>query len=534
MPYGETLEFINPATGRKFGQVKMHTPEQVRQAKCEMENAFAYWSRRPVHERVQVLRKFQSVLIDSVDEITDTINQDCGKNRQEALAEVFFSVDMLHQYLKRAPQWLRPERVSSGLYIFKRAYIEPRPYGVVGVLSPWNYPFALSVPPVVSALLAGNTVLLKPSEVTAASGVLVEKLFQRVPDLAPFVRVLHGDGSVGAALVQSAPDYIFLTGSTETGRKVMQAAGENLTPVACELGGKDAMIVLEDADIEKAARWGVWGAYFNAGQTCMSVERAYVVKEVYDDFLQQAVKYARRYTVGYSNARNSNLAMGAITDPRQVILIEEHLDDALAKGARIVLGGGRQGNFIEPTILVNVDHSMLVMQEETFGPLLPIMQVEDEREAIRMANDNRYGLGASIWSSDLERARRVGEQVQAASVLINDSVVQFVIPMLPFGGVKDSGFGRTHGKQGLLQFTQPYSYAVGKAPKEFDLATVGREPGHYTFLSTILHFAFGTSLRQRLKPVANSIKGPRRRNWIATGLSLLAGIGLLIWSRNRK
>lgn len=530
----EILEFINPATGEKFGQVKMHTPEQVQQAKCEMENAFAYWSQRPVHERIHVLRKFQSVMIDAADEITATINRDCGKNRQEAMAEVFFSVDLLNRYLKKAPQWLRPERVSSGLYIFKRAYIEPKPFGVVGVISPWNYPFALSVPPVISALLAGNTVLLKPSEVTAATGVLVERLFQRVADLAPFVRVLHGDGSVGAAMVQSAPDYIFLTGSTATGRKVMQAAGEHLTPVACELGGKDAMIVLEDADIEKAARWGVWGAYFNAGQTCMSVERVYVVKEVYDDFLQHAVKYARRYTVGYSSARNSNLAMGAITDPRQVEIIERHMEDALAKGARIVLGGDRKENFVGPTVLVDVDHSMLVMQEETFGPLLPIMQVEDEREAIRMANDNRYGLGASIWSNDLERARQVGEQVQAASVLINDTVVQFVIPMLPFGGVKDSGFGRTHGKQGLLQFTQPYSYAIGKAPNDFDLATIGREPGNYALLSAVMHLMFGTSLRQRIKPVTNVLNEPQGRGVLATGLSLLAAIGLLIWSRNRK
>ena len=216
------------------------------------------WGRQPVRERVRVLRQLQAVLIDARDEITAVITQDTGKPRQDALIEVFVTVDMLNDACRHASRWLRPERVSRGLYLTKTCTIEPQPYGVVAVISPWNYPLALSVPPVAAALLAGNTAALKPSEVTAATGVMMEQLFKRVPELAPLVRVLHGDGRVGAALVDAPPDYIFLTGSSATGKAVMRAAAEHLTPLTCELGGKDAMLVLEDADVAAAAEWGAW------------------------------------------------------------------------------------------------------------------------------------------------------------------------------------------------------------------------------------------------------------------------------------
>jgi len=233
------VAFINPATGHQFGEICMSTEEEVRGAVQELRSSSKAWGAMTVRERVRILRRFQKVMIASLDEITDVINQDCGKSRQDALIEVFVTLDMLEQYCRSAEKWLRPRSVSRGLYLFKRCHVEYRPYGVVGVIAPWNYPFALSMPPALAALLAGNTVILKPSEVTAASGVMIEKLFQRVPELAPYVRVVHGDGAVGEALVRSAPDYIFLTGSGPTGRKVMKAAADYLIPVACELGGKE-------------------------------------------------------------------------------------------------------------------------------------------------------------------------------------------------------------------------------------------------------------------------------------------------------
>jgi acyl-CoA reductase-like NAD-dependent aldehyde dehydrogenase len=491
------LPFVNPATGVQFGEVEISSPEAVQNAVLEMRQSFAVWSAKPLKERIQILRKFQALLIDRRDEITSVLNQDCGKSRQDGLIELFVTVDMLAQHCAKAPKWLKRKRVSSGLYIFKRCFVEYRPHGVVAVIAPWNYPLTLALPPVLVALLAGNTVVLKPSEVTAATGVLIEKLIQAVPELAPFVRVLHGDGKVGAALIQAKPDYIFVTGSTPTGKKILQAASEHLIPAALELGGKDAMIVLDDADIDAAARWGVWGAFFNAGQTCMAVERVYVVESRYDQFVQKVVEYTNEFKPGYTTDRNSVYSMGPVTDPRQLQVIESHLEDALAKGAQLLTGGREQGMFYRPIVMVNVNHSMRIMQEETFGPIMPIMKVRDEAEAIQLANDSAFGLGASIWSQNMAHAERVAAQVEAASVIVNDSIALFGIPMLPFGGIKDSGFGRIHGQEGLMQFTRPFSYAVGAPPVKWDVATILRENGYYDLASAVMGVIYGTTLRQK-------------------------------------
>lgn len=509
MDTNRELTFVNPATGAVFGRLPMTPVDDVRRAMSEMRAAAPVWARRSPAERVRLLRRLQEVLIDARDEISDVINQDCGKSRQDALIEVFITVDLLNEYNRHAPEWLATHEVSRGLYLFKRCLVEPRPYGVVAVISPWNYPFALAMPPVVAALLAGNTVVLKPSEVTAATGALMERLFQRVPELTPFVRVVHGDGAVGAALVQARPDFIFLTGSTPTGKKVMATAAEHLIPVTAELGGKDPLIILADADVDAAARWAVWGAYFNTGQTCMAVERVYAVAPVYDEFVRAAVRYTQDLTVGYERDLDNPHYLGPMTDPRQIKIVERHLQDALAKGARVLTGGGFEGMFIEPTVMVDVTHDMLLMQEETFGPLLPIMRVQDEAEAICLANDNRFGLGASVWSRDIEHAQRVAAELQTGSVLINDTICQFAVPHLPFGGMKDSGIGRVHGKEGLLQFTQPRAVVVGDPPLDWDIATIFRKPGHYQAIAAVMRLAFGANWRQRAEPVQELLNGGR-------------------------
>jgi acyl-CoA reductase-like NAD-dependent aldehyde dehydrogenase len=382
-------------------------------------------------------------------------------------------------------------------------------------------------------------VALKPSEATAATGALVERLLGRVPDLAPLVRVLHGDGAVGAALVSAPPDYIFLTGSTATGRKVMRAAAEHLTPITCELGGKDAMLVLADADVAAAARWGAWGAFFNAGQTCMAVERVYAHSAVYDAFVEQAVAAANALKVGYSLETGALNDVGPISVPAQMDIVERHVADAVARGARILAGGQRRGAFYEPTVLVDVTHAMLVMREETFGPLMPIMRAADDAEAVSLANDSPFGLSASVWSRDLQHADRVARQLQTGSVIINDTIAHFGVPQLPFGGVKQSGFGRTHGKAGLRQFTQPFAYVTGSPPPALDVATVLRQPGHYRLGSAILRLAFGVGPRQRLEPIIEAIEGQagqvdRKRLGVYLGAAGLTAAVLLALAPRRR
>jgi acyl-CoA reductase-like NAD-dependent aldehyde dehydrogenase len=496
-----TLPFVSPATGERFGEVLMTSPAQVQAAVDEMRAAAGPWGQRSVAERVRALRQFQAVLIDARDEISAIISRDHGKNRQDSLIEVFVTVDGLSTSLDYAHRWLRRERVPNGLYIFKRFYVEPRPYGVAAVIAPWNYPFLLAMQPMLAALVAGNTVVLKPSEVTGAVGVLIERLVQRVPEVAGLVRVVHGGGRVGAALVQARPDFIFLTGSTATGKKVMAAAAEHVIPVVCELGGKDPMLVLDDADVDAAAEWGAWGAFFNAGQTCMAVERVYALPSVYDQFVEKAVAHARRLQTGYSLDPDARYNLGPVSSPAQMAIVEAHVADAVARGARVLTGGQRMGMFYEPTVLVDVTHHMAVMREETFGPILPIMKARDEADAVRLANDSAFGLSASVWSRDLDHAQAVARHLECGSVIINDTIAHFGVPTLPFGGVKQSGFGRAHGREGVLQFTQARAYATGQPPHPLDIATILRKPGHYDLGAAILRLAFGVTPRQRLEPV---------------------------------
>lgn len=497
----KTIPFINPGTGEQFGEVAMATPDEVTRAMKEMRQSSLIWKHKTVAERVRILRKLQTVIIDATDEISSIINQSTGKSRQDGLIEVTMTVERIHRYLGNARRWLRTRIVFPGLYFFKFYFTRPQPFGTVVVISPWNYPFELAIPFVVSALLAGNTVLLKPSEVTPAVGKLMEALLKRVPELTPFVRVLHGDGAVGAAAVAARPDLVYLTGSTGTAQKVAAACAPDLIPHLFELGGKDAMIVLDDADVAAAARWGVWGACYNAGQSCVAVERIYVVESRYHEFLQKLVGEAEQYRMGYSHDKESHYHSGPLTLERQVNICRDHLEDAKAKGAWVLTGGKIKGNYVEPTVIVDVTHDMKLMREETFGPIIPVMKVKDEAEAIRLANDSEYGLSASVWSKSIAHARRVADQLEVGSVVINDALAHYAVAHLPFGGVKKSGTARSHGAQEVLQFTQLRSYAIGQPPASLDLATRMRDPGNYWLGSAILHLVFGVTLEQKLRPL---------------------------------
>jgi acyl-CoA reductase-like NAD-dependent aldehyde dehydrogenase len=462
----EAIESINPATGELIAKVPCMGEAEVREAVQRARRAFESWSRVPFEKRADHLLSICDTMIDRMKEIGRAISRETGKPLADAyLADIFTTADLIHFYAKKGKKVLQPKKVSTGLFINKKAYKIYEPLGVVGVISPWNYPFSLTMGPVVSALFAGNTVVLKPSEFTPVVGQLVGQLFQEAPAHQGIVQVVTGAGETGEALVRAGVQKIVFTGSVETGKKVMRAASDTLTPVVMELGGKDPMIVLENADLERAANAAVWGAFFNCGQTCTSIERVYVVEGVYDEFVQKVVEKTRALRVGYSE-QGEVYDVGSMTRPAQVDVVEDHVQDAVEKGAKVLVGGrrieGKKGYFYEPTVLVDVDHRMKIMTDETFGPVLPIMKVRSAEEAIRLANDTRYGLGASIFARDKADQERLVREIKAGGVVVNDCLSHYGMPSLPFGGVKESGIGRTHGAEGLREFCQVKSVLVDR------------------------------------------------------------------------
>lgn len=524
-PRSDCIEFINPATGQKFGEVRVTTVVEVMSARREMAAVQPEWAAKPVKERARLVKKLQGVIIDATDEITAVVNQDHGKSRLDALHEVFMTIEKVHHYTAHAPEWLARESVPRGLYFFKRFFAERVPYGVVGIIGPWNYPIDLMIPPIISALLAGNTVLVKPSEVAAATGVLLEDLFNRVPEIAPYVRFLHGGPRVGEALVRSKPDLLFLTGSVKTGQMVSKMAAEDMIPFMYELGGKDAMLVLEDADVKAAAKWGVWGAFYTTGQACVSVERVYVNEKVYDEFVAAVLEETAKFSVGYSADIDNPNWMGPLTFQRQCDIVNTHLADAVEKGAKIIMGGKQTGMFIEPTVLVDVDHTMKIMTEETFGPAMPIMKVMDDRHAIQMANHSDLGLSAYVWSRDLKHAERVGRELAVGVVNINDTVAHYSVARLPFGGTKLSGNTRTHGRGEVTQFTHQKAYSISREPNPIDPVIWIRKPGSYRLLKVMMGATYGTTMQQRVGPLGELLSGDETTRQVVARTA--AGVGAM-------
>jgi acyl-CoA reductase-like NAD-dependent aldehyde dehydrogenase len=457
--HGGTRAALQPATGRPFAQVSLLDLAQAREAIATARSAFPAWSRLTFAERGRHLLRLRAAVLEDAEEVARLIAEEQGKPEAEAHAvEIFPALEALKHLALHAEDVLRDDPVECEVLLLahKECRLVYAPLGVVLVITPWNYPFSIALTGVAAALAAGNTVVLKPAPSTSLVGLRIGEMARKVGLPAGVLNVVTTEDGVAAALVEDPRvAKIVFTGSVATGKKVMAAAATNLTPVLLELGGKDPAVVCRDADLDRAAQGIVWGAFLNSGQTCASVERVYVERPVADAFVAKVVAETRKLRQG--DPREAEVDVGPLTMERQRKVVEEHVEDAKARGARVLTGGEKpagEGFFYPPTVLTNVDHTMKIMREETFGPVLPIMVVDSVDEAIRLANDSDYGLTASGWTRDPRIARRLQSELQAGVVTINDHTSSYGEPTAPWGGIKASGIGRTHGLAGLREMVQ--------------------------------------------------------------------------------
>jgi succinate-semialdehyde dehydrogenase/glutarate-semialdehyde dehydrogenase len=448
---------INPATMAEIGRVPIFSSDDVNHAVNKARAAQPAWAALTFAERARYILKAKDLLLDRQDGICELISQEVGKPAVEAMtSEVLPVANLMDYFARKSAKLLRDERFTLSVFRNKKSRISFNPFGVVGIISPWNYPFSIPTGEVVMGLMAGNAVLLKPSEFTPLVGLKIGELFRAAGLPDGILQVLTGDGATGAALVDAAINKIFFTGSVRTGRKIAETAARRLMPFVLELGGKDAMIVCADAPFERTVNGALWGAFSNCGQACASVERLYVVESIAEKFINVVVEKTKMLRVGIDGKEQKDI--GSLTNANQLRIVTEHVNDAVAKGARVLTGGRRieslPGYFYEPTVLVDVNDSMRVMQEETFGPVLPIVVVKDDAEAIGEANRSKFGLLASVWTKDTNRGKQIAAQVQAGTVIINDVIYTHGAAETPWFGVKESGFGVTHSKHGLREFVQ--------------------------------------------------------------------------------
>jgi acyl-CoA reductase-like NAD-dependent aldehyde dehydrogenase len=460
-----TIAVENPATGQLITTVPVMGAEELEAMAQRARQAQPQWEAIGFDGRARIMRRAQKWMLDNADRVLECVVQESGKTYEDAqLADLGYTVTALGFWAKEAGKYLADERVPSWnnpVAAGKKLVIRYVPLGVVGVIGPWNYPIANSFGDCIPALMAGNAVILKPSEVTPLSSVLMADMMREcgLPD--DVFQVATGDGGTGAALIGQV-DCVMFTGSSRTGKAVMRAAADALVPCYLELGGKDPMIVCADADLERAANAATFYSMNNGGQVCISVERCYVEEPIYDEFVARVTDKVRALRQGEPTGVGT-VDVGAVIFPPQLDIVDEHVRDAVAKGAKVLTGGhphSERGRYYEPTVLVDVDHSMRLMQEETFGPTLPIMKIANAEEGVRLANDSAYGLQASVWTGDADRGEELARRIEAGVVCVNDAQINYSALNLPMGGWKTSGVGTRHGANGIRKYTKTQSLMV--------------------------------------------------------------------------
>ena len=510
---------VNPATGEVIGEFDCASAEEVQASVARAGAAQPAWWDLGVQRRRKVLREFQRLLHTRKSEVARLVTEEAGKPYAESLvAELMVVLDAARFCCDTAYGFLRPQPVPHGNLIIKakRGVLLREPHGVIGIISPWNYPLSTPASETLAALVTGNAVVLKPSELTPLVALKLEELLHVAGVPRDVFQVVIGDGATGSALVDSAVDKIVFTGSVNTGRRIAQTAAPRFLPLVLELGGKDPSIVLEDADLDTASSGVVWGAFMNAGQTCLSIERCYVHRSVFDRFVQACVSKAQRLRVG--NGLDPETEIGPMIHERQLHIVEAHVQDALAKGAKLLCGGTRLPelgpNFYAPTVLTGVCHAMRIMTEETFGPVLPIMAFDSEDEAVRLANDSVYGLAASVWTSNRTRGEVLARRLRTGTVMVNDSLSAFAISEAPHGGLNDSGLGRTHGRQGMEEMVRVKYVDSDRLPAMKKLWWYGYGAAFAGQMEGFLDFLFARGLVTRLRGGLRSLGAIKRKSQI--------------------
>jgi acyl-CoA reductase-like NAD-dependent aldehyde dehydrogenase len=507
----DTLPSINPATGEVLGYFESTPPSMLPEIVSRVCSAQGIWAQVPIRDRCALLRKLRDRIMATRNELADAVVRESGKPRVEALfADIFVALDSAEYWSKNAESSLRTQRVPhhSTAAKAKGGYLVYDPLGVIAIISSWNYPLAIPLSQIIPAVVAGNAVVCKTSDFTPHCGALIEKLFADAEFPRSLVTVVQGGGEVGQALIDAAPDKVMFTGSVATGRRVAEACARKLIPSVLELGGKDAMIVLADADLDVASSAAVWGSYTNCGQVCLSVERLFVEQSVAEKFVALCVEKTKKLRVGPGSDSASDV--GPLIRPVHVQRMSDLVQDAVTRGAKLVCGGHPRPdlgpNFFEPTVITSVNSSMRLFQEETFGPILAIQIVRDAKEAVVRANDSPFALSASVWTGNAARGKTLAAELRAGAVMVNDAISYFGIAEAPHGGCGASGWGRTHGKAGLLEMVRTKYVDVDRLPHR-------EKPWWYRYgadlehaADSFLQFEFGGGFSAKVRNARSAMK----------------------------